>query len=164
MLEGVSEAVAGLEEITEEEELEQLTVEGRVQVAVQGGGLLGELIRLLVDMDRIIPRYLQTKPAQPQTHADTQAAVHYPNPPPVPSSDSVTTTTPHPCRAQLPPVWLNVHMTQPNSLLSRLYFATLTLTTVGIHIPAHHHLRPLLPPPWTLIPPSLTRRNSPGRI
>ena len=94
MLEGVSEAVADLKEITEEEELEQLTVEGRVTVAVQGGGLLGELIGLLVDMDRIIPRYLQTKPTQPQTHADTQAAVHYPNPPPVPSSDSVTTTTP----------------------------------------------------------------------
>lgn len=94
MLEGVSEAIAGLKDIIEEGEIEQLTVEGRVPVAEQHGGLLGELIGLLVDMDRIIPRYLQTKPTQPQTHAETQAAVHYPNTPPIPASDSITTTTP----------------------------------------------------------------------
>ncbi|KAF8459411.1 hypothetical protein BGX38DRAFT_1264342 [Terfezia claveryi] len=58
------------------------------------GGLVGELVGLLIEMDRIIPRYLQTKPNEPQTQAQTQAAVHYPHSPPSSSDTTVSTNKP----------------------------------------------------------------------
>lgn len=130
MLEGVKEAVAGMKfkgdvdinaptdssnptnskptdkgskQKQEKEEQEQ-------EQEYETGGLVSELVCFLVEMDRIIPRYLQTKPNQPQTQAQTQTAAHYPNPPPssapststsnpppppLSTSSTTTTTTPH---------------------------------------------------------------------
>ena len=102
MLEGVKEAVANMifkddsaiAKATDSATTKSSFIESLEQEDQETGGLVGELVGLLVEMDRIIPRYLQTKPNQPQTQAQTQAAAHYPHPPPSISDTTASTNKP----------------------------------------------------------------------
>ncbi|KAF8422649.1 hypothetical protein EV426DRAFT_161305 [Tirmania nivea] len=94
MLEGVKEAVANMKLKDDPMDSAATTfsfIESPESEVQETGGLVGELVGLLVEMNRIIPRYLQTKPNQPQTQEQTQAALHYPHPPPS-SSDTTAST------------------------------------------------------------------------
>ncbi|RPB25869.1 hypothetical protein L211DRAFT_835950 [Terfezia boudieri ATCC MYA-4762] len=108
MLKGVKEAVENMKfkddstiaKASDSATAKSSLIESPEQEDQESSSLVGELVALLVEMDRIIPRYLQTKPNQAQTQAQTQvqtqtqAAVHCPHSPPSSSDATVSANKP----------------------------------------------------------------------